>query len=220
MSESFVCMCCDRRYPAEKAYRTNGRIGICRSCWSKIEKVPPMSSFAGTDSTRTLISPFYYTGHLRSAVLQYKFQGKWLFSEIFAALIVDYIWEFHLEEQYDAVISIPLSRKRLRDRGYNQARRIAEPIGKALQLPLLDNGIFRKKHTSAQSSLRGMDRYNNVRNAFIANPREVDCKNIILVDDVFTYGATMESCAKELKEKGAGEILGLTLAVVPSTYKR
>lgn len=220
MNESFVCMCCERRHPVEKAYITNKRVGICQTCWEKIEQVPPGSPFAGTDSTRVLISPFFYTGPLRSAVLQYKFHGKWLFGEIFSRLILDYIHDFDLEMQYDAVASIPLSRKRLWERGYNQAWQIAQPVAAALELPFLDNGIFRRRHTLAQSTLRGRERYDNVRGAFIANPREIENKNIILVDDVFTYGATIESCAKELKDKGAKDILALTLAVVPRTYKK
>ena len=220
MAESFVCMCCERRHPVEKAHITNGKVGVCRICWGKIEQVPPGSPFAGTDSTRVLISPFFYTGPLRNAVLQYKFQGKWLFGEIFSKLIVGYIHDFDLQTQYDAVTSVPLSRKRLWERGYNQARQIAQPVAAALGLPLLDNGIFRKKHTLAQSTLRGRERYDNVRGAFIANPREIENKNIILIDDVFTYGATIESCAKELKEKGAKDVLALTLAVVPRAYKK
>lgn len=220
MTDMFICMCCGRRMSAQKARITNSRIGICGHCWAQIEQVPPASPFAGTDSTKMLISPFYYTGPLRSAVLQYKFQGKWLFGEIFGELLLAYIREFHLETQYDAVASIPLSRKRLWERGYNQARQIARPVAQALGLPLLDNGVFRRKHTLAQSTLRGRERFDNVRGAFIANPAEIQNKNIILVDDVFTYGATMESCARELKEKGAKDILALTLAVVPGAYKK
>lgn len=219
MEKLFICMCCRRRYAREHAYITNDKIGICNACWEQIDKVPASSPFAGTDSTKMLIAPFYYTGALRSAVLQYKFQGKWLFGEIFAALMLSYIRGFPLEGQYDAIAGIPLSRKRLWERGYNQARQLAAPIGKALGLPLLDNGIFRRRNTAAQSTLRGAARYENVRDAFIANVRAVENKKIILVDDVFTYGATMESCAKELKEKGAAEVLALTLAVVPRMYK-
>ncbi len=117
MEKLFICICCRRRYAREHAYITNDKIGICNACWEQIDKVPASSPFAGTDSTKMLIAPFYYTGALRSAVLQYKFQGKWLFGEIFAALMLSYIRDFPLEGQYDAIAGIPLSRKRLWERG-------------------------------------------------------------------------------------------------------
>lgn len=220
MCESFICMRCDRRYPVEKAYIKEGPIGICRTCWEKVQCVPPMSPFAGTDSAKVLMSPFYYTGCMRNMILQYKFQGKWLFADVFSRLMLEYVRDFHLEERYNAVVGIPLSRKRLWERGYNQADYLARPIGAALGLTVLDCGVFRKKNTLAQSTLHGRDKYENVRDAFIANRAKIAGRKIILVDDVYTYGATMESCAKELKDKGAAEVLGLTLAVTANMYKK
>lgn len=213
MIEHSVCICCKRRYSKEDLYIDNSKIGICRHCWNKIEKVPPMSAFAGTKHTKMLLAPFYYTGLMRKALLEYKFKSNWLSSEIFAKLLAAYVRDFRLAEQYDGIVSIPLSRKRFYKRGYNQAQKIAVNLGGILGIPVLDQSIFRKRDTKAQSSLHGAARFQNVQDAFLADSRKIAGKNIILLDDVFTYGATMDSCARELQEKGAGDILAMTVAV-------
>ena len=201
MMGQIMCICCRRRYSKEMIHNGNDRIGICHTCYEKLDKVPIKSALEGTKSAPLLLTPFYYTGELRSAVIAYKFYGNWLYGEVFAGMIREYVKEFDLPGRYDAIVGIPLSRKRLAQRGYSQVENIAVPLARLLGMDVLNKAVFRTRNTKAQSTLRGLERYWNIRNAFVADRRKIENKRIILVDDVVTYGATMEACARELWEK-------------------
>jgi ComF family protein len=112
------------------------------------------------------------------------------------------------------IIPVPLSRKRLYDRGFNQAEILARILAKDSRLPLDDKILLRKVHTPVhRAAMDKKARDLTVRNAFeIAGPASLAGENILLVDDVFTSGATASYCAKALKKKGAGKVYVLTLA--------
>jgi len=111
----------------------------------------------------------------------------------------------------DVVVPVPLHRSRLRERGFNQAADLARHLG----LPTV-SAVRRVRATATQTSLPGAQRHRNVRAAF-APARRIDRvrgRRVLLVDDVSTTGATLEACARVLKEAGAGEVLALTAARV------
>ncbi len=110
----------------------------------------------------------------------------------------------------DSIVPVPLSRTRLRERGYNQAELIANHIAKITEKNLL-NVLKRIKHTQAQANLSRKERIENVREAFVAD-NKVNGLRIIVIDDVFTTGSTLNECAKALYKKGAKEVYGLTFA--------
>jgi ComF family protein len=101
----------------------------------------------------------------------------------------------------------------LRERGYNQSSLLARELGKRIDLPVIEDCLMRVKQ--AQPQVRAFDveeRRRNVTNAFVCRDAKVSGKQIILIDDVCTSGATLESCAAALKNKGAASVWGLTLA--------
>jgi predicted amidophosphoribosyltransferase len=107
----------------------------------------------------------------------------------------------------------PFHRKRLRHRGFNQALILAHGISERFSVPLLYDNLMRLRSTRPQVELSGPERRSNVQGAFgLVRPAEVRCKRILLIDDVFTTGATMNECAKVLKEAGAASVTVLTLA--------
>lgn len=112
------------------------------------------------------------------------------------------------------IIPVPLSTRRRRERGFNQATIIAQVIAEYKNLPLDELSLKRVVHTEKHRA--GMDkkaRYESVRNAFeVKRPRLIKNKNILLVDDIFTSGATVSNCAKVLKKGGANKIYVLTIA--------
>lgn len=111
------------------------------------------------------------------------------------------------------LISVPLHKKRLKWRGFNQAEEIAKELAQCLDIPLLKNCLFKLRETPPQMELSGEEREKNIKNVFIAENKEtVQDKKILLVDDVYTTGSTMEECARVLKEGGAKEVIGLTVA--------
>lgn len=108
------------------------------------------------------------------------------------------------------LVPVPLSDKKKRMRGFNQSEEIAKIISEVTGLPLL-NCVKKIKETRSQTEMTKDQRQENVRNVFLIN-RNVENKNIILIDDVYTTGATMEEVAKKLKESKANIVWGITVA--------
>ena len=115
----------------------------------------------------------------------------------------------------DFLIPVPLHPSRKRKRGFNQSEILTDEISQKIGLPALKDVLRKKKRTKDQTNLNAMQREENVRGAFeIKNKDMVLNKNIVLVDDVITTGATLKECARTLAQAGASRILGLTVAVV------
>ncbi|MDZ4158176.1 MAG: phosphoribosyltransferase family protein [Anaerolineaceae bacterium] len=122
------------------------------------------------------------------------------------ALLYQHRW------RVDLVIPVPLSTQRLRERGYNQAGLLAFPLAIACRLTYSPYSLQRVHETRSQVGLNEKERLHNVRGAFRANPHKVRGRTALIVDDVATTGATIESCASALLEAGAVSVYGITLA--------
>ena len=109
------------------------------------------------------------------------------------------------------VVPVPLSKKREKWRGFNQAEEISKEIARFFNLKLEKNLLIRKKETQPQVDLTKEKRKENLKNAF-KTTRKIEKEKILLVDDVYTSGATLQEAAKTLKEKGAQTIIGVVLA--------
>lgn len=131
-----------------------------------------------------------------------------------AEVLANYLVELYNKNKMDIdmVIPVPLSQKRLHDRGYNQSFLLALPFSMIINKPIKKQSLRRFKDTSSQVGLDRHERLVNVSEAFIADSNEVGGKNILLIDDVSTTGSTLEACASALKIAGAKDIVGLTLA--------
>ena len=115
--------------------------------------------------------------------------------------------------QGPVLIPVPLHKSRLRWRGYNQAEELAEELSKSLGIPVETNSLVRLKSTPPQTELTGAEREENIKGIFgCRNVEKVRRKKVLLVDDVYTTGATMEECARVLKEAGAREVWGMVVA--------
>lgn len=119
----------------------------------------------------------------------------------------------------DVVVPVPLHRLRLRERGYNQAELLARPIAKHLRLPLGSFLLVRTRPRPEKLLLTRRERWLSVHGAYATRPGvRVDKLRILLVDDVFTTGATLDACSRALREAGASAIYGLTVARVISRW--
>jgi len=111
------------------------------------------------------------------------------------------------------MLPVPLHKVRLRERGFNQSARICKGLSETLAMPVLRDGLFRKRYTKTQTGKSGEERRENVENAFgIENAEIITGKSFLIVDDVATTGSTINSCAGVLKEAGARAVYGMTLA--------
>jgi len=125
--------------------------------------------------------------------------------------LADYLKENPLPGE--ALVSVPLHSRRLRERGYNQSGLLAGELGRRIGLPMIEDCLIRVRQSQPQ--VRAVDveeRRRNVTDAFVCRDERASGKHIILIDDVCTSGATLESCAAALKDRGATSVWGLTLA--------
>lgn len=115
---------------------------------------------------------------------------------------------------FDLVMAVPMHWRKRWERGFNQAERLAQPVAKRFGLRLA-NHLQRQRYTPAQASLNDRERQKNMRGSFaVRRPKEVQGKRVLLIDDVFTTGATLRAAAGALKSAGAAHVSVLTLARV------
>lgn len=111
------------------------------------------------------------------------------------------------------LIPVPLDKKKIKFRGYNQAEELAKEIAEIIKIPAVSDNLIKIKSTKAQMELKKEEREKNLSDAFaIKNPELISGKKIFLVDDVYTTGSTMEECAKVLRQAGAKQVWGIALA--------
>jgi len=115
--------------------------------------------------------------------------------------------------EIDVIVPVPLHWEKKQKRGFNQSKLVAKKICKELSLPISVNNLHRAKNTLSQTQLSRLQRQKNVYGAFkVRNPEKFKKKNVLLVDDVFTTGATASECAKSLKNAGANKVFLIALA--------
>jgi len=118
-----------------------------------------------------------------------------------------------LPRDIDGIMAVPLHPTRLREREYNQSLLLAERLGHHLGVPIMWNLLVRTKHTVPQTTLKRSARLKNLRKSFaVTRPEMISGKKILLVDDVFTTGTTINECAKTLRRAGAQHVYVETLA--------
>ena len=211
-SASFLCIFCEERKPSEKARYRKGGIGVCGKCMRELPMTGKTGAFEGTKNVSYLLSPLYYEGKVRSAILKYKFDGCPAYSDILYHVMRDGLSEYTHLRDFDLVVPVPLSKRRMSERGYNQAALLAKPFAAYIGVEYDETVLTRPAETEHQSRLGALGRSANLQNAFAADDAVIG-KRIILVDDIFTTGNTMEQCARALKSAGAADIAGVSLAV-------
>jgi len=206
-----------------------GREGayICSSCRRTIRRILPpicphcgrpqpggilcpscVNQQAGADGIR---SPFRFEGVIREAVHQFKYRNLRDLSGLLGGMLHDYLRRYPIPA--DVIVPVPLHPKRLRERGYNQSELLAKELGRLASLPVVENCLSRTKYTSQQATSNSVqDRYRNVAGVFDCQNNSLINKNVVLIDDVATSGATINACARSLKIAGTASVWGLVVA--------
>jgi ComF family protein len=196
---SRICEVCGR--PLEGLAHAKAGPLLCVACQEKTYGFDRARSFA------------LYEGPLIHAILLLKFEqinplGAW-----FAARLAELVSSGGEPLVADVVVPVPLHRQRERERGYNQAALIAKPLAKRLRLPHKAVLLMRTRARPDKRILSLEERWESVRGAFATRPgSQVDNQRVLLVDDVLTTGATLDACARVLREAGAKSVIGLTVA--------
>jgi len=185
--------------------------GWCDKC---TESLPFADNYGRQDGEHFdfCIAPLYYVGVARRSILRYKFRGASHYASVYGRLLAECILE-NPDIKYDIVSWVPLSSKRERERGYDQAMLLAQAT--ALELDDVAVETLKKPHdVQAQSELGGKEeRSANISGAYVvSDPEDIDNKRILLIDDVVTTCSTLDECAKVLLLAGASGIVCAALA--------
>ena len=208
---------------------------ICTSCLKRIKKrLPPFCAkcgkqIAGDPEEQNVcvdckndsiyfdraLSVFRYEGLLKDLIHDFKYKKMTSLSEELVAIASGFIEEHNVGKKSDLVLSIPMHRKRFLEREVNTSDILAKSMAKKLNIPYSSGALKKIKNTSPQSRLSRAQRIDNITYSFSIPEKRIDeirHKNILLVDDLFTTGSTVNECAKMLKESGSGLIEIITLA--------
>jgi len=160
-----------------------------------------------------IVAAHYNEGALKEAIHKYKYEGVSDIAKDLGKILSDILksrWH-----KFAVLIPVPLHKKRQARRGYNQAELLAKEISQICKYKVINNKLVRIKFSKSQVELSGRARRENIKNAFLWKGKdEVKGKNVLVVDDVYTTGATLEECAKTLKSAGAKCVWAVVLAKV------
>ncbi len=157
------------------------------------------------------LAPFVYKDEIKNLILGLKYNNKKYNAKCLASFMSDVILKNNINA--DVIIPVPLCNKRLKQRGYNQSWLLANEICKSVKVGVKDNILLRVKETPTQTNLDYAERQDNLKDAFkVRNSKQIKNKIVLLIDDVYTTGATVRECSKVLKNAGAKEIYVVTVA--------
>ncbi len=184
--------------------------GMCRDCGGKLPYTGAVNAVQYFPGVSRCVSPLYYEGAVREALLRYKFGGAASYSRVFGKIMAKCIDE--MQFSCDIITWVPLSGARLRKRGYNQAQLLAECTAEALSLPCVPM-LVKLRNNPAQSGIDDYkQRHRNVAGVYAVREPLPAGKHILLVDDIVTTGATLSEAASVLGKAGAAEVTALTAA--------
>ena len=190
---------------------TGAGVLLCAACRTKYPDVPPQLQAQHLKGLEKCVSPLWYGGEVREALLRFKFGERQGYAQPFAEFLAKCLDENGIS--CDSITWAPLSSRRLRKRGYDQSRLLAEALAGLTGLPC-EKLLEKTRHTRPQSGLRGREaRRLNAAGAYRApDPASIAGKHILLVDDIVTTGETLMECARVLKAAGAKSVTAVTAA--------
>lgn len=184
------CIYCGKRTPKNQIHCSN-----CRN-----------QEFAYSDAA----SWAEYEGAIREAIHDFKYHQNIGLGDFFSSYLIQLIeskkWHF------DLVVPVPLSKERIKQRGFNQSALIAKPIALYFGVPYSGDALVRMRETSTQVDLSARERKMNLKDAFSGNPAKLNKKKVLIVDDIITTGATMANCSKSARDYGASEVYAVSIA--------
>lgn len=208
------CCCCGRTIACGSL--------VCGGCRKKLDVIrPPVCPLCGRGTgecrcrrrrrqVERCVSPFYYTGAARSALLRLKFSKKTAAAELFCQAMAHTVRREYAGIAFDCLVPVPISRATLRQRGYNQSAVLAGGLGKRIGLPVRPL-LIKMRQTEPQRTLPAYRRSGNVLGVFdVKGEAGLAGMTVLLVDDVATTGATLDECAKMLKIYGAKAVYAVT----------
>ena len=220
------CPCCEK-------FSEEGKQGFCSNCLSQIRWIePPFCSICGIPFISSEVETHpcgacvthrkYFTiaralgafeGSLQEAIHRWKYEGKTYLTPFFAEWMAEGLNRYWEPGSFDLLIPVPLHTQRLRERGFNQALLLVKDLSRRTGIPYQKTILQKKKLTIAQVNLSGVEREKGLRGTFnVIEKEKLLGMSVLLVDDVYTTGATVNECSKMLLRGGAERVDVFTLA--------
>ncbi len=199
---------------------------ICNVCKSELPytnfhkyKTNPvdMTFWGRVEITKAISYLFYTKGEIVKSILHsIKYRGNKSLATEMGKLFGLYLKEENLFEEIDYIIPVPLHSKKLQQRGYNQSELIAKGIATTFEKPVITDALFKTTNTSTQTKKTRYERWINSENMYsVCNELLLENKNILIIDDVLTTGATLEACCLAFKDTKVKSLNIATLAFAP-----
>lgn len=156
---------------------------------------------------------FNYLDPIKSSVLNIKYKNKREYCDFYGMEIVKKIKPYMQLMKLSGIIPVPMYQKKQKERGYNQAFVLAKRVGKLTGLPVYADLLKRTEPTIPQKELNNIERANNIRQSIVIGTIPQGCKNILLVDDIYTTGITIEVCTELLLKAGIEQVYFTTICI-------
>ncbi len=192
-------------------------LDICENCSVEKFRISENAIAAKSASNKNydrITSPFYYTGNIKTCIQNFKYKGFKRAADFLSAEMIKVLERDFADEEVDYITCVPVTRRRRRQRGYNQDELLLKEIAKAFNLKSAPKLLIKTKNTPTQVNLKMNERKSNLKGAFRTNDKfHLENKTILLCDDVKTTGSTLDECSKVLKKAGAKRVICVTCAL-------
>lgn len=147
-----------------------------------------------------------------AAIFRFKYRGRQEYADFFGQELYQYLGQDIEAMKAEAIIPVPLHKKRFKERGYNQSALLARALSKHCGVPCREDLVIRHKQTTPQKQLSYRERQNNLKKAFKLSANDVKLNTVIIIDDIYTTGSTVDALSRVLLEGGVKHIFVVTLA--------
>ena len=198
-------------YLCKKCGKELNKYAICSKAYLQFKEKSKNEIYIKYNIDRLHI--FQYKELIRKLIIQYKFNNKSYLYKTFCEFIVKNKKAFDFIKSYDIIIPVPMHNKKRALRGYNQSELIAKELAKKAKIKMFTDVLVKTKNNRVQSSLNKEERKNNVKDVYdLVNKEKIYSKKILIFDDIYTTGATIEACKKEILKADIKQLGILTLA--------
>lgn len=208
-SDRLICPACTKRLSFVQS-------PVCKKCGKEVFSETQEYCFDCTRHRRSFeygaaLLNYNEAAGVSMAAVKYKNKREYL--EYYALKALEQLGEILERMDADALVPVPVHPARYRQRGFNQAQLLAEGLSRGLGLPCLPELLMRTKKTEPQKSLDPSGRLKNLKKAFVAGEVPEDIKSVILIDDIYTTGSTIEACSRALLGAGVKKVYFFTLCI-------
>ena len=156
---------------------------------------------------------FFYEGGVKNALYAFKYKNQRGYASFFAEAMISSYYEKFCKLKLDGIVPVPVHHNKKRARGYNQAEVLAKELSKQIKVPMYPHYLERCVDTNPQKELTDKERMKNLKNAFKIGKNGIKLEKVLVVDDIYTSGATIEACTRVLQEAGATEVYYTSVAI-------